>query len=65
MKGVNKEMELIGLTFLVLATFAFALTWRTAAYIHEELERIYAEINNIREEFRAFYSKSKQDGDER
>lgn len=52
-------MELVNLAFITLATIAFCFTWRAFAYVLQELERLFAEVNNIREELRTFY---KQDG---
>ncbi len=59
----SKAMEAIGLLLIVLVTVAFSFTWRAFACVLRELERLFAEVNNIREELRAFYKRDKQDGE--
>ncbi len=56
----SKAMEAIGLLLIVLATVAFCFTWRTFAYTLQELERLFVEVGNIREELRAFYKRDKR-----
>ena len=46
-----------GWVFLMvtLGTIGFAFTYRTTIYIFDELQRLFNEVNNVREEFRTFY----------